>query len=86
MKDKDFENKVKEIVKVDDNWIVKSTYGETHYYTFGGNTYCISKAFHKNNSKNTYCVSKYETMLYFGTDENEAIHTVALLAEMHNLQ
>ena len=61
----DFESKLKEIVEIDDSWEVKSFYGQSTYYTFLNNTYCVSIFEYKNNKARTsYVFSKKGEMLY----------------------
>ena len=70
----DFESKLKEIVEIDDSWEVKSFYGQTTYYTFLNNTYCVSKCEYKNNKALTsYVFSKKDKMLYMGFNEKEVL-------------
>ena len=53
----DFESKLKEIVEIDDSWEVKSFYGQSTYYTFLNNTYCVSRSENKN-AQTSYVFSK----------------------------
>ena len=63
--DDDFESKLKEIVEINDSWEVKGFYGQTTYYTFLNNTYCVSIYESKNNkARNSYVFSKKGEMLY----------------------
>ena len=68
----DFESKLKEIVEIDDSWQVKSFYGESTYYTFLNNTYCVSKCENKN-ARTSYVFSKKDKMLYMGFNDKEVL-------------
>lgn len=68
----DFESKLKEIVEIDDSWEVKSFYGQSTYYTFLNNTYCVSKCRHKN-ARTSYVFSKKGEMLCRGFNEQEVL-------------
>ena len=68
----DFESKLKDIVEIDDSWEVKSFYGQSTYYTFLNNTYCISKCENKN-ARTSYVFSKKNKMLYMGFDDKEVL-------------
>ena len=73
----DFESKLKEIVEIDDSWEVKSFYGQSTYYTFLNNTYCVSKCEYKNNKARTsYVFSKKNVMLYMGFNEKEVLKVI----------
>ena len=59
----DFESKLKELVEIDDSWEVKSFYGQSTYYTFLNNTYCVS-IYKYNKARTSYVFSKKGEMLY----------------------
>ena len=71
----DFESKLKEIVEIDDSWEVKSLYGQSTYYTFLNNTYCVSKCEYKN-ARTSYVFSKKNVMLYMGFNEKEVLKLI----------
>ena len=71
----DFESKLKEIVEIDDSWEVKSLYGQSTYYTFLNNTYCVSKC-ENNNAQTSYVFSKKNVMLYMGFNEKEVLKLI----------
>ena len=71
----DFESKLKEIVEIDDSWEVKSFYGESTYYTFLNNTYCVSKYEYKN-ARTSYVFSKKNVMIYMGFNEEEVLKVI----------
>ena len=71
----DFESKLKEIVEIDDNWEVKSFYGQSTYYTFLNNTYCVSKC-ENENARTSYVFSKKNVMLYMGFNEKEVLKLI----------
>ena len=71
----DFESKLKEIVEIDDSWEVKSLYGQSTYYTFLNNTYCVSKCENKN-ARTSYVISKKNVMLYMGFNEKEVLKLI----------
>ena len=58
----DFESKLKELVEIDDSWEV-NVYGQSTYYTFLNNTYCVSK-YQNKNARTSYVFSKKGEMLY----------------------
>ena len=71
-----FENKLKEIVEIDDTWEVKTFYGKTTYYTFLNNTSCVSRCEHKNNII-SFAFSKDDlSMLYRGLDEEKVLKLI----------
>lgn len=72
----DFESKLKEIVEIDDSWEVKSFYGQTTYYTFLNNTYCVSRCKHKDKHIISYVLSKKDKMLYMGYDEKKVLKVI----------
>ena len=71
----DFESKLKEIVEIDDSWEVKSFYGESTYYTFLNNTYCVSRCEH-NKTRKSYVFFKKDKMLYGGYDDKEVLKVI----------
>ena len=71
----DFESKLKEIVEIDDSWEVKSFYGQSTYYTFLNNTYCVSRSENKN-AQTSYVLSKKNVMLYMGFNEKEVLKLI----------
>lgn len=71
----DFESKLKEIVEIDDSWEVKSFYGQSTYYTFLNNTYCVSK-YENENARTSYVFSKKNKMLYMGFNEQEVLKVI----------
>lgn len=71
----DFESKLKEIVEIDDSWEVKSFYGQTTYYTFLNNTYCVSKC-ENNKARKSYVFSKKDEMLYIGFNDKEVLKLI----------
>ena len=71
----DFESKLKEIVEIDDSWEVKNFYGESTYYTFLNNTYCVSKC-DNNKTRTSYVFSKKNVMLYMGFNEEEVLKVI----------
>ena len=71
----DFESKLKEIVEIDDSWEVKSFYGQTTYYTFLNNTYCVSRCKHKN-ARISYVLSKKDEMLCRGFNDKEVLKVI----------
>ena len=73
----DFESKLKEIVEIDDSWEVKSFYGQSTYYTFLNNTYCVSRYEYKNKkARNSYVFSKKGEMLYRCFTEKEVLKVI----------
>lgn len=71
----DFESKLKEIVEIDDSWQVKSFYGQSTYYTFLNNTYCVSRCKNKN-ARTSYVFSKKDRMLYMGFNDKEVLKLI----------
>ena len=61
-----FENKLKEIVEIDDTWEVKNFYGKTTYYTFLNNTCCVSRCEHNENNIISIVFSKDDEIVYQG--------------------
>ena len=71
----DFESKLKEIVEIDDSWEVKGFYGQSTYYTFLNNTYCVSKC-ENNKTRASYVFSKNNRMLYMGFNDKEVLKLI----------
>ena len=71
----DFESKLKEIVEIDDSWEVKSLYGQSTYYTFLNNTYCVSRS-ENENVQTSYVFSKKNVMLFMGFNEKEVLKLI----------
>ena len=71
----DFESKLKEIVEIDDSWEV-NVYGQSTYYTFLNNTYCVSTCENKT-TRTSYVFSKKNVMLYMGFNEQEVLKVIA---------
>lgn len=73
---KTLENKIKEITPICDKWVSDRPYGETYYYTFNNNKYCVSMCEQKI-GVNTYVVSDDEEhILYMGFSEKLALDKV----------
>ena len=71
-----FENKLKEIVEIDDTWEVKTFYGKTTYYTFLNNTYCISRCEHNKNNMVSIVFSKEDEIVYQGFAEEKVLKLI----------
>ena len=71
----DFESKLKEIVEIDDSQEVKSLYGQSTYYTFLNNTYCVSRS-ENENVQTSYVFSKKNVMLFMGFNEKEVLKLI----------
>ena len=71
-----FENKLIEIVEIDDVWEVESFYGKTTYYTFLNNTYCISRCEHNKNNMISIVLSKDDEILYQGFVEEKVLRLI----------
>ena len=67
----DFESKLKELVEIDDSWEV-NVYGQSTYYTFLNNTYCVSRSENKN-ARTSYVFSKKNVMLYVSLNGEEVL-------------
>ena len=70
----DFESKLKEIVEIDDRWEA-NVYGQSTYYTFLNNTYCVSKC-ENENARTSYVFSKKGEMLYMGFNDKEVLKLI----------
>ena len=71
-----FENKLKEIVEIDDTWEVKTSYGKTTYYTFLNNTYCVSRCEHNKNNMISIVLSKEDEIVYQGFAEEKVLKLI----------
>ncbi len=71
-----FENKLKEIVEIDDDWEVKTSYGKTTYYTFLNNTYCVSRCEHNKNNMISIVFSKDDEIIYQGFVEEKVLKLI----------
>ena len=71
-----FENKLKEIVEIDDTWEVKTFYGKTTYYAFLNNTCCISRCEHNKNNMISIVFSKDDEIVYQGFVEEKVLKLI----------
>ena len=71
-----FENKLKEIVEIDDTWEVKTFYGKTTYYTFLNNAYCVSRCEHNKNNMISIVFSKEDEIIYQGFVEEKVLKLI----------
>lgn len=71
-----FENKLKEIVEIDDTWEVKTFYGKTTYYTFLNNTCCVSRCEHNKNNMISIVFSKDDEIVYQGFVEEKVLKLI----------
>ena len=75
-----FENKLKEIVEIDDTWGIGTLYGLTTYYTFLNNTYCVSRCEHNKNNMISIVLSKDDEIVYQGFVEEKVLKLIEELA------
>ena len=71
-----FESKLKDIVEIDDTWEVKTFYGQTTYYTFLNNTYCVSRCEHNKNNMISIVLSKEDEIVYQGFAEEKVLKLI----------
>ena len=71
-----FENKLIEIVEIDDVWEVESFYGQTTYYSFLNNTCCISICEHNKNNMISIVLSKEDKIIYQGFVEEKVLKLI----------
>lgn len=71
-----FENKLKEIVEIDDIWEDKTFYGKITYYIFLNNTYCVSRCEHNKHNMISIVFSKEDEIIYQGFVEEKVLKLI----------
>ena len=71
-----FENKLIEIVEIDDVWEVESFDEQTTYYSFLNNTCCISICEHNKNNMISIVLSKDDEIIYQGFVEEKVLKLI----------